>query len=147
MNPKPTNFVNRVVNRSVGIVSRNGVSLVMYMTVGVFGMGWELLVFTLGTTYTELPYLLVNVFAMGVAIAHNFLLNARFTFKKTDFLLNRMGKFYLVAAGGIVVSELALFFGHEILFFPLLWVKLATIPVIALTQFIINRKFSFGVAK
>jgi putative flippase GtrA len=139
--------VRRVVDRSVGILARNGVSLVMYMTIGVFGMGWEMLIFTIGTTYTELPYLLVNVIAMGVAIAHNFMLNARFTFKKTDFLLKRMGKFYLVATGGIIVSELALYVGHEVLFFPLLWVKLATVPVIALTQFIINRKFSFGGAK
>lgn len=118
----------------------------MYLTVGVFGMVWEFAIFTLGTTYLALPYLLVNVLAMGVAIAHNFLLNAKFTFKKTDFLLNRMGKFYLVASGGIIVSELALYTGHEVLQYPLLWVKLATIPVIALVQFVVNRKYSFGVA-
>jgi len=118
-------------------------SFIMYITIGVVGLVWEMLLFTVLFGSAHVPYAIANVFAMWVAITHNFLLNAFLNFKKTDRIWSRYITFLSVGAVGIIVSDTILVVAHEMFNLPILYIKLATIPVIAIVQYMVNKKFSF----
>ena len=113
------------------------------MTIGVVGLVWEMLLFTLLFSTAHIPYAIANVFAMWFAITHNFLLNAYLNFKKTDRIWQRYATFLSIGTVGIVISDSILIVAHEVFNVPVLYVKLATIPVIAVVQYMVNKKLSF----
>ncbi len=89
----------------------------------------------------------VNEFAANTISVHcgiflSFFLNSRYNFKKTDDFKGRFIPFYLTGLFGLALSHGILWLGIHFNFDPLL-TKLASIVIVALVQFFINRAVAF----
>jgi putative flippase GtrA len=73
----------------------------------------------------------------------SFMLNRKFNFKKTDRVLFRAVSFYLTGLFGLVMSEGLLWLGTICLNFAVIPIKIASVIVVAGTQFIINKSIAF----
>jgi putative flippase GtrA len=109
----------------------------------VLGLFWDLGIFVLLYRVFHTNYLFANFAAMIIAICHNFLLNAFFNFKKTDGILKRFLSFLSIGLVGIAVSETIMFLLHDKLGYPAEFVKLGSLPLIAIGQYLLNKKISF----
>lgn len=119
-------------------------SFVLYMTIGFSGLALDMLSFWIMINFLKVPVLVANPISMSVGIVNNFFLNAYLNFKKTDNILFRLGKFYLVGIFGIIFSDIWMWGFHEKLLFPVMYVKAVSIVVVAIMQYFLNRKFSFN---
>jgi len=88
-------------------------------------------------------YVVANITSSTLAIIHNFILNSYFTFKITDNKLKRFVTFYLIALVGMAISTgfLALFIDG--LKMDTMLSKLITVLIVAVGQFIFNKKLTF----
>jgi putative flippase GtrA len=103
--------------------------------------------------------LIANPIGMSVGIINNFLINAHYNFKKTDRLLSRFSKFYMVGLVGVAVGNFMLWFFNGIVganvssVLAFVWeplsnyrleiVKAVSIVIIGVMQFFLNKRFSF----
>jgi putative flippase GtrA len=117
--------------------------LIVYLVIGVSGVVLDLVLFLLLYNVVGLPEGIATVISTSAGIANNFLLNARFNFKTSDRLWGRFARFYLVGVAGILVT-LVLFavFSTWAGWDPNV-VKVLSLPVVAVLQYSINRKWTF----
>ncbi len=88
---------------------------------------------------------LSNFISINLGITLSFLLNTYYNFKKTDFLLKRAISFYSIGYGGLLISMLLLWLGNNIFKMKEMLVKLGSVLIVAVIQFILNKIISFGV--
>lgn len=92
-------------------------------------------------------YLLANVISISIGITNNFIWNAKYNFKATDQLLKRYIKFYSVGLFGMAISSTILTILVSGFNANVLASKAATIFVVFIVQFTLNRKYAFGAVK
>jgi putative flippase GtrA len=127
--------------KKTGLLSRE---FVYYAVIGLSGVVLDFVLFVLLTRVFGIDPLLSNFISISAGIINNFLLNVRFTFKVTDHLWHRFALFYGVGFLGIVLSEILLSGFHYGLGLSDVVAKLATLPVILVFQFVLNKFISFG---
>lgn len=86
---------------------------------------------------------IASFLSMSVSIVNNFIWNSKFNFKKTDNFKRRMISFYAVGIFGMILTSLVINITYYVFHFDANIVKLVMIPVIAVIQFILNKKISF----
>jgi len=112
---------------------------------GIIGGGSALLdflIFTLLFKNTQMNEFLANTISVHAGIAMSFILNRKYNFKKTDRVLFRAISFYLTGLFGLLLSEIILFFGNN-LKFTVIGIKLVSIFIVAIVQFVINKLVAF----
>jgi putative flippase GtrA len=118
-------------------------SFVLYQLIGVSGVLLDLLLFLLLYNGLGVHEQLATVVSTSAGITNNFLLNSFFNFRKRDGLLKRFLRFYTVGLVGIAVVAVLLLVFHSWLGVDANLVKVASLPVVAVLQFLLNKKWSF----
>lgn len=119
-------------------------SLLRYALIGASGVLLDYLLFLLLYNVVGLHEQLANAISTTAGITNNFVLNALFNFRKRDRVLVRFLRFYAVGVAGIGLTNVALqVFSAWLRIDPNL-VKAASLPVVLLFQYTINKKWSFG---
>ena len=119
-------------------------SLVLYAVIGASGVLLDYLVFLLLFNLGGLHPQAANAISTTAGITNNFALNSLFNFRKTDRILVRFLRFYAVGIAGIVLTSVLLEVFTGLLGADPNLVKLASLPLVLLFQYAINRKWSFG---
>lgn len=94
-----------------------------------------------------IPFLIANVISVHCGIICSFLLNRNFNFKVKDKTKRRFLSFYLVGLSGLGISELLLWVFSTRMGLNHIAVKLATVIIVALYQFLLNKYITFKTAK
>lgn len=118
--------------------------LLLYAVIGGSGVLLDYLLFLLLFNHFGLHHQVANAISTTAGITNNFVLNSLFNFRKTDRILVRFLRFYAVGIAGIVLTFLLLAVFSTWLGIDANLVKLASLPVVLLFQYTINKRWSFG---
>ena len=88
-----------------------------------------------------------NFIGINIGITISFLLNTYFNFQKKNNLLKRATSFYLTGYAGLGLSMLLLYLGINIMHFNDFFIKIASIFIIAVFQFTLNKSITYGKIK
>ncbi|MGW1682065.1 GtrA family protein [Saccharopolyspora sp. NPDC002376] len=123
------------------LVSR---SLLRYAMIGASGVLLDYLLFLLLYNAFGVHPQVANAISTTAGITNNFVLNALFNFRKRDRILVRFLRFYAVGLAGIGLTFVLLqVFSGWLGIDPNL-VKAASLPIVLIVQYTINKKWSFG---
>lgn len=115
--------------------------LILYGIIGGFCAALDFGVYTL--LGLIIPFLIANIISVHCGIICSFLLNRNFNFKVKDKTKRRFLSFYLVGLSGLGISELLLWIFSTRMGLNHLAVKLATVVIVALYQFLLNKYVTF----
>jgi putative flippase GtrA len=115
----------------------------LYAVIGGCSALSDLLLFAVLYGKMSINEFVANAISVHVGIALSFTLNSRYNFRRTDKILFRAASFYLTGLFGLFLSEGLLFIGN-ILYIPVMIVKTASIVIVAMVQFSINKSIAFG---
>ena len=94
-------------------------------------------------THIGINELIANLISVNIGIACSFIFNSIITFKMTDKKLKRGIKFFFFVYCGLGLSTLILFIGTKVFYINEIVVKLISIFIVALFQFILNKLITF----
>ncbi|WP_431965795.1 GtrA family protein [Actinacidiphila sp. bgisy160] len=118
--------------------------LIRYALVGGSGVALDLVSFLLLFNVLGLDEQVANVISTSLGITNNFVLNAIFTFDKRDRVFVRFLRFYAVGLTGIALTYVLFQIFTSWLGIDANVVKAGSLPLVLATQFVLNRKWSFG---
>jgi putative flippase GtrA len=116
---------------------------VVYCVIGASGAALDFLVYSLLVKETLLHYEVANAIGYASGTILSFFLNAHFNFKTRDWLAMRFLSFGGVAFLGWAMSAGILYVAVDRLEWNKYLAKLATIAVVVLLQYNLNRLISF----
>lgn len=117
--------------------------LLLYACIGCTGVTIDFIAFLILTQYFLVPYLIANLAAVSLGITNNFFLNAFYNFKVKDRLINRFVRFYSIGLLGLLLSSGLLFLLVNTFSMHQVTAKSATVIIVALLQFYLNRTVTF----
>ena len=85
-----------------------------------------------------------NFVGINVGIALSFLLNTFLNFKQTDHLIKKALSFFSVGYIGLCISMFIMWLFVEQLHWNEFWVKIASIIIVAIIQFVLNKLITYG---
>ena len=118
-------------------------NLILYGIIGSFTSFLDFCVFTVLTSLVGLHYLLANCISVLVGITTSFLLNRSYNFKVKDHSKRRFLIFLVVGLSGLVLSNVILYVGIDLMHDNELIVKLASIVLVVGFQFLLNKFVTF----
>ena len=118
-------------------------NLILYGIIGSFTSFLDFCIFTCLSQYVGLHYLVANCISVFAGITTSFLLNRAYNFKVKDKPALRFGIFLSVGLGGLLLSNLILWIGIDIMHFNDIYVKLASIVLVVGFQFLLNKFVTF----
>ncbi len=118
-------------------------NLILYGIIGSCTAALDFLIFTCLTEWTPIHYIVANVISCSTGILCSFLLNRKYNFKVTDHMLRRMAIFFAVGVFGMFLSSVLLHLFIDNLHWNELVAKLASIVIVVLIQFVLNKYISF----
>ena len=118
-------------------------NLILYGIIGSFTSFLDFCVFTVLTSLVGLHYLLANCISVLVGITTSFLLNRSYNFKVKDHSKRRFLIFLVVGLSGLVLSNIILYVGIDLMHDNELIVKLASIVLVVGFQFLLNKFVTF----
>jgi putative flippase GtrA len=119
----------------------------LYCAIGLLGVTLDFVLYTGLLELAGLHHQVANAAGYGSGTLLSFTLNARFNFKKQDWLLLRLLSFCAVGLLGWAVSAGLLLLMIDRLAWNKLLAKLAAIAVVVLLQYNFNRLVSFRSAR
>jgi len=123
----------------------NNITFIKYSIFGATGSLIDFTIFYSLAKIIGIQYLIANVISISIGTLNNFILNAFFNFRLKDRLLVRFVKYYCIGLGALGVSSLLLYIFIDLLGINVALSKIATIGIIILVQFNLNKTFSFKV--
>ena len=120
-------------------------NLILYGIIGSFTSFLDFCVFTLLASYAGIHYLVANCISVLVGITTSFLLNRSYNFKVKDKTKQRFAIFLMVGLCGLMLSNLILYIGIDMLHGEDVIVKLASIVFVVGFQFLLNKFVTFRV--
>ncbi len=120
--------------------SRN---LILYGMIGSFTAFLDFCVFSLLVRVLGVYYLVANCISVLVGITTSFLLNRAYNFKVKDKTIRRFAIFLMVGLFGLCLSNFILWLGINIAKKEEIVVKLISVFIVALVQFILNKCVTF----
>ena len=118
-------------------------NLILYGIIGGFCAALDFGVYS-GLCYWDImPYLLANIISIHIGIFTSFVLNRSFNFKVKDKVTTRFLSFYIVGLVGLGISEGMLYLMVTKGGWNEIACKLASIVVVALLQFLLNKFVTF----
>lgn len=118
-------------------------NLILYGVIGCFTAGLDFLVFTLLTKYVGLYYLFANCISVMVGITISFILNRSINFKVKDDAVKRFAIFLTVGLCGLLLSNIILYLGIDVRGGDRVVVKLLSVVLVVLFQFLLNKFVTF----
>lgn len=117
--------------------------LLLYSVIGLSGATLDLVLFVLllRAGVEPVPATMLSVLA---GISNNYLLNARFNFSHIPRSRARYLRFLAVGLLGLALSALALLLFAEWVGLAPEPVKIASMPVVLVVQFVLNRRWTFS---
>lgn len=86
---------------------------------------------------------LANFISINIGILLSFILNTYLNFKVTDNLLKRGISFFSVGYFGMLLSMIILYIGTDIFKFNSIVIKLFSVIVVAVFQFVLNKLITY----
>lgn len=120
-------------------------NLILYGVIGSFTSFLDFCVFTLLSNVLGIHYLVSNCISVLVGITTSFLLNRTYNFKVKDKTKQRFAIFLTVGLCGLMLSNLILYVGIDIMHGNETIVKLASIVLVVGFQFLLNKFVTFRV--
>lgn len=120
-------------------------NLILYGIIGSFTSFLDFCVYTILSQYVGLYYLAANCISVLVGIITSFVLNRKYNFKVKDHVGQRFSIFLTVGLCGLLLSNLILYVGNDVMHANELIVKLASIVLVVGFQFILNKFITFRV--
>jgi putative flippase GtrA len=118
-------------------------SFVLYQLIGATGVLLDLLLFLALYNAAGVHEQIATAISTSVGIVNNFLLNSYLNFRKSDGLLRRFVRFYTVGLLGLGLVAVLLVVFHSWLGVDANIVKVASLPIVAVLQFLVNKRWSF----
>lgn len=118
-------------------------NLIIYGIIGSFTSFLDFCVFTVLTSFVSFHYLLANCISVLVGITTSFLLNRSYNFKVKDHFKRRFAIFLSVGLSGLVLSNIILYVGIDLMHCNEMIVKLASIVLVVGFQFLLNKFVTF----
>lgn len=118
-------------------------NLVLYGIIGGLSVSIDFAVFWILTHFFPEYYLLANIISVNCGIINSFLLNRHFNFKVKNKSVLRFMVFYIVGMLGLLISSGLLYLMVNLADMNLLISKIATIFVVTLFQFTLNKNITF----
>ncbi len=119
-------------------------SFVLYQLIGVSGVLLDLVLFLGLYNALGVHEQIATVLSTSAGITNNFLLNSYLNFRRRDGMLRRFARFYTVGLFGIALVAALLVVFHTWMGIDANIVKVASMPVVAVLQFFLNKRWSFG---
>lgn len=117
--------------------------LVLYGIIGCGCVAVDFVVFGILTYFFPEYYIIANVASVHCGIICSFLLNRHFNFKIKNKTIIRFFIFYTVGLLGLLISSGLLYLMIDVWGMHVLFVKLVTIMIVTLFQFILNKNVTF----
>lgn len=118
-------------------------NLILYGIIGSFTSALDFAVFTLLSKYIGIHYIVANCISVLIGISTSFALNRSINFKVKDKTGKRFLIFLMVGLCGLLLSNVILYVGIDMLSGDELIVKLASIVLVVGFQFILNKFITF----
>ena len=118
-------------------------NLILYGIIGSCTATLDFLIFTGLTQLLSVHYIIANVISCSAGILSSFLLNRKYNFKVTDHTMRRMAIFFAVGILGLFLSSVILHTCINSLGWDELISKLASIVIVVIIQFFLNKYISF----
>lgn len=118
-------------------------TLILYFFIGVSASLVDVVGFFLLFNLYGVPAVVATAVSVSFATIYSFVLNAKFNFKVNDRLGMRLVLFSLVSGTGLLLSAFALYVAHDTYGINGNIVKIASLPVIFVVQFLLNKHISF----
>jgi len=115
---------------------------ILYGIIGISGATLDFTIFNFLLKF-DFYYLIANSISILFGITNNFILNAKFNFKKTDNYIKRYINFLFVGLFGLFVSNLFLYIFIGYLEWSAIYSKLLTIIIIFIIQYNLNKSLTF----
>ncbi|WP_346619997.1 GtrA family protein [Blastococcus montanus] len=116
----------------------------LYQLIGVSGVLLDLVLFLVLYNVVGLHEQIATAISTSAGITNNFLLNSYLNFRKRDGMLRRFARFYSVGLLGIALVAVLLLVFHTWLGVDANVVKVVSMPIVAVFQFVLNKRWSFG---
>jgi putative flippase GtrA len=116
--------------------------IILYGIIGGFCAGLDFSIYTI-LCFLSTNYLIANVISVHCGILSSFFLNRHFNFKRKDKTWNRLLSFYVIGLLGLGLSSLILYIVVDIYDLNKIYSKLATVVLVALLQFVLNKHITF----
>lgn len=121
----------------------NLIQLVEYGIIGILGFLVDLGIFYFVQRLEVLPIEVVNIISSSIALIHNYLWNSYVTFKVYDRFWFRLVGYFLVGQITTLFTTICLWIFVTILHQDQYTVKIISMIVAVLLQFLINKKVTF----
>ena len=118
-------------------------NLILYGIIGSFTSALDFAVFTMLSKYIGIHYIVANCISVLIGISTSFALNRSINFKVKDKTGKRFLIFLTVGLCGLLLSNLILYVGIDMLSGDELIVKLASIVLVVGFQCILNKFITF----
>ena len=118
-------------------------NLILYGIIGSFTSALDFAVFTMLSKYISIHYIVANCISVLIGISTSFALNRSINFKVKDKTGKRFLIFLTVGLCGLLLSNVILYVGIDMLSGDELIVKLASIVLVVGFQFILNKFITF----
>lgn len=118
-------------------------NLILYGLIGCLSSGLDFCVFTGLTSLMGVNYLFANCLSVVVGISVSFYLNRTYNFQVKDHVKRRFLTFLLVGFSGLLLSNVILYVGIDILHGAEIISKLASIVLVVGFQFLLNKFITF----
>ncbi len=118
-------------------------NLILYGIIGSFTSALDFAVFTMLSKYIGIHYIVANCISVLIGISTSFALNRSINFKVKDKTGKRFLIFLTVGVCGLLLSNVILYVGIDMLSGDELIVKLASIVLVVGFQFILNKFITF----
>lgn len=123
------------------LVSKDFINIFLYGVIGVLAAVVDFTVFTVCVELIGIHNILANLISMHMGMIVSFTLNSCFNFKKTDKLFRRFLSYYAIVLVGMGISSLLI--GVLSNFMPVLIVKVISMVVVSIIQYLLNRFITY----
>lgn len=121
--------------------------LILYFFIGASASLLDVAGFYLFHSQMGIISTLATTYSVAIATVYAFLLNSYFNFKKTDRLLIRLLSYTFVSGIGLIISAIMLFILNVKLGFDGNLIKILSLPIVFVVQYVLNKKVTFQSTK
>lgn len=114
----------------------------VYGVIGGISAGLDSILFAIISTIGVNLYI-ANFISVNIGIITSFILNTYFNFKIKDNIRKRLIRFFAVGYVGMSISTLMLYIGKEMWEMDEILVKLISVVIVAIIQFILNKLITY----
>lgn len=123
-----------------------------FAAVGLIGSIINIIILYILTDFLNIYYIVSAVCAFVISMTHNFILNKIWTFKEkfghigknTKKTIKQYGKYFVASISVLCVNLIFLYIFVEYIGLHYLLAQIIAIILVAILNFAINRKFTFG---